>query len=125
MKGYVALTAVLVIVPLLLLTGVNSLYENITTLSVTKMNFDFQILKTHSETCLEETIYMIKRNPKFTGVFQIIQPSWNCNVGIQDKVGFNGVMIMNIVATDENNTRVTLKRELNTNTNPFELTNLQ
>jgi len=123
MKGYVALTAILVIVPLLLLTGVNSLYENITTLSITKMNYDSQILRTNAETCLEETVYMIKRNPSFTGIFQINQTNWNCNVDIQNKIGFSGVKIMTIVTTDNNNTKLTLKRELNTSTNPFELTN--
>ncbi len=125
MKGYVALTAILVIVPLLLLTGVNSLYENITTLSVTNMNYDSQILRTNAETCLEEAVYMIKRNPSFTGIFAINQTGWNCNVEIQNKIGFSGVKIMTIVTTDINNTKLTLKRELNTNTNPFELTNIQ
>jgi len=125
MKGYVALTAILVIIPLLLLTGVNSLYENITTLSVSKMNYDSQILKINAETCLEETVYMIKRNPIFIGAFQITQANWSCNVDIQNKIGFNGIKILNIVATDINSAKVSLKRELNTNTNPFELSNLQ
>ena len=125
MKGYVALTAVLIIVPLLLLTGVNSLYENITTLSVTKMNYDSQILRINAETCLEETVYQIKRNPTFTGMYEITETNWSCSVDIQNKIGFSGVKSLTIVATDINDTKVTLEKELDTNEDPFKLANIQ
>ena len=35
-KGYIALTTVLVVLPLLLLTGINLVYENITEMVVVK-----------------------------------------------------------------------------------------
>lgn len=125
MRGYVALTTILVLVPLLLLTGTTSMYNNLTSLVISKMSYDSQILKTNSETCLEETVYMLKRNPLFVGDYLITQDTWNCTINITDKVGVTGIKIMNIIAMDENNTQITLNRELNMNTNPFELSNLE
>ena len=120
MKGYVALTTILIITPLLLLMGINSLYSNITTLSVSKMNFDSQRLSINSDTCLEEAIYKIKRNRSFVGDLEIIKDDWSCSTNIADKQGEIGIKIITVVTIDES-VKLTIKRELNTNSNPFEI----
>lgn len=124
MRGYIALTTILIIVPLLLLMGINSLYSNITNLSVSKINFDAERLRINSDTCLEEAIYKIKRNRSFVGNLEIIEDDWSCTTNIIDKQGESGVKIISIVTVD-GNVKVIVKKELNTNTNPFELSYIE
>jgi hypothetical protein len=125
MKGYIALTTVLVILPLLLLTGIDSLYRNMTTLVVGKMTYDSNILESNAETCLEETVYKIKRERTYTGVFNINMDDWSCTIDVTDKVGFTGVKIINIEAVDTINGITTFtEKELNINTDPFEISNI-
>lgn len=123
-KGYIALTTVLVILPLLLLTGIDSLYKNTTALIVGKMNHDYQILKSNTETCLEETVYKIKRNRSYTGTYTIAMDSWSCEITVSNKEETPGVKIIVITATDTNGASYESSKELNVNTDPFELTNI-
>jgi len=125
MKGYVALTTVLIIIPLLLITGVTSLYDNITVLSVSRYNYDSQVLRVNSQTCIEESIYKIKRSISFTGVLNISKENWSCVINISDKQGYTGIKILDISVEDINNTKLSLKKELDTNTNPFTLKNIE
>lgn len=124
MRGYIALTTILIIVPLLLLTGINSLYSNITNLSISKINFDAQRLRINSDTCLEEAIYKIKRNKSFVGDLEIIKSDWSCSTNIIDKQGENGVKIITIVTID-GNVQVTVKKQLDTNSDPFDLSYIE
>lgn len=124
MRGYIALTTILIIVPLLLLIGINSLYSNITNLSVSQINFDAERLRINSDTCLEEAIYKIKRNRSFVGDLEIIEDDWLCTTNITDKQGESGIKIISIVTVD-GNVKVIVKKELNTNTNPFELSYIE
>lgn len=123
MKGYVALTTVLVMLPLLLLTGISSLYGNISSLIVGKMNYDYEILRTNSETCLEEAVYRIKRSHSFTGSFDIAMDNWSCTVTIGDKAGSPGIKTINILTSDTNGITITNNKELNINVDPFEISN--
>lgn len=124
MKGYVALTTILVILPLLLLAGVDSVYKNLTSLIVGKMNYDYQILKTDGETCLEESVYRIKRSVNYVGTFTMAQEDWSCEVNVTNKEATPGVKIINIVISDINNIKISSIKELDTNENPFVLKNL-
>lgn len=123
MKGYIALTTVLVILPILLLTGIDSLYRNMTTLITGKMTYDSHILKTHSETCLEEAVYKVKRNISYTGTYTLSLENWSCDIEIEDKVGNPGFKIITIEATDDIGTYIFTEKELNINTDPFEISN--
>lgn len=122
-KGYIALTTVLVILPLLLVTGIDSLYKNTTSLIVGKMNYDYQILRSNSETCLEEAVYKIKRGGTYTGTFNISMGNWSCNVIVSDKVGFSGIKVINISSSDINDVKFSTTKELNINSEPFEISN--
>jgi hypothetical protein len=124
MKGYIALTTVLVILPVLLLIGINSLYKNTTTLIVAKMSYDYETLRSNSETCLEEAVYKIKRGGTYTGSFNLSMDNWNCTVTVTDKVGFPGIKVIDISSTDTNDTQYNTTKELNINTDPFELSNI-
>jgi len=124
MKGYVALTTVLVMLPLLLLTGITSLYGNISTLIVGKMNYDYEILRSNSETCLEEAVYRIRRGETYVGEFDVSMDNWICNITIANKDGFPGIKIIHILATDDNGISLKNDTELNTNTDPFEISNI-
>lgn len=124
MKGYVALTTVLVMLPLLLLTGIDSLYKNLSTLVVGKMNYDYQILNSNTETCLEEAVYIIKRNPTYVDTFIVAMDNWSCEIQVVNKTGFPGVKIIDIEASDSNGIYVNTTKELNTNTDPFEISNI-
>ncbi len=123
MKGYVALTTVLVILPILLLTGIDSLYRNMTTLITGKMTYDSHILKSHSETCLEETVYKIKRNIAYTGTYSLSLDNWSCEIEVEDKLGNPGIKIITIEATDDIGTYIFTEKELNINVDPFEISN--
>lgn len=127
LKGYVALTTVLVMIPLLLLTGIDSIYNNLTSLIVGKMNYDYQILESNGETCLEESVYRIKWGLDYTGEFTIDMGDWTCvsTVTNKDPDLEPGVKIIEMVISDtQNNIQRTVIKELNSNTNPFELSNV-
>ena len=83
-KGYIALTTVLVVLPLLLLTGINLVYENITEMVAGKMRFDYNILELNAETCLEESVRKIKFNPQYTGTLNFSLTGWSCEVTVQN-----------------------------------------
>jgi len=122
--GYIALTTVLVILPLLLLSGINTIYTNITLLITGKMQYDYNILEINAESCLEESVYKIKKNRAFTGTFTITRTDWNCTSVISDKPDNFGVKIIQITAVDQNENHVKMTKELNTNTDPFEISNI-
>ena len=124
MKGYIALTVVLLIIPLLLLAGIDSVYNNLTSLLVGRMNYDSKRLEINSETCLEESVYRIKRNPSYTGEYVITLSEWTCTIDVQDKEGFPGEKILDIQSSDQNGIKVNLLKELNTNVNPYTLKNI-
>jgi len=127
LKGYVALTTVLVMIPLLLLTGINAIYSNLTSLIVGKMNYDYQILETNMETCLEESVYKIKWEVDYTGAFTIDMGDWSCTSTVtnKDPILEPGIKIIEIEITDSvNNIQRNVSKELNSNTNPFELKNI-
>ena len=123
-NGYIALTTVLVIIPLLLATGIDLAYRSITNALVSKLEFDHNMLEVNAESCLEESVRKIKFNILFEGTLVINQPTWTCNSVISNKPGVSGVKIINIQASDENENVVLLNKELNTNTDPFEISNI-
>lgn len=123
-KGYIALTTVLVVLPLLLLTGINLVYENITEMVVGKMKYDYNVLELNAETCLEEAVRKIKFNPQYTGILNFNLTGWSCEVNVQNVPTKTGFKELNIVANDELNNVVIINKELNTNTDPFEISNI-
>lgn len=123
-KGYIALTTVLVIIPLLLATGVNLAYKSITAALVGKLEFNHNMLEVNAESCLEETVRKIKFNTLFEGTMIMEQPSWQCSSIVTNKRGVSGVKVLNIQAQDENQNVVLLNKELNINTDPFEISNI-
>ncbi len=123
-KGYIALTTVLIILPLLLLTGIDSVYKNITLLLTGKMTYDHNILEINAETCLEESVYKIKKNRTYAGVLTITQTEWSCTATISDKSGEAGVKLIEITASDKGDNVVTIFKQLNTNTDPFGISNI-
>jgi hypothetical protein len=123
-NGYIALTTVLVIIPLLLATGIDLAYRSITNAIVSKLEFDHNMLEVNAESCLEESVRKIKFNILFEGTLVINQPTWTCNSVISNKPGVSGVKTINIQASDENENVVLLNKELNTNTDPFEISNI-
>lgn len=122
--GYIALTTVLVILPLLLLSGIDTIYTNISLLISGKMQYDYNILEINAESCLEESVYKIKKNRIYTGSFTITRTDWNCTSTISDKVGSLGFKIIKITAVDQNGNHVKISKELNVNTDPFEISNI-
>ncbi len=124
MKGYVALTTVLVMIPILLLTGISSVYNNITSLIIGKMNYDYQILGINAETCLEESVYRIRWNVDYTGEFTLAMDDWTCISTVSNKIDEPGIKIIEMELSDSNNIQKFVSKELNSNTNPFELSNI-
>jgi len=123
-KGYIALTTVLVVLPLLLLTGLDLVYRNITEMVAGKMTYDYNILELNAETCLEETVRKIKFNPQYTGTLIFEMTGWNCEATIQNIPLKTGFKLLNIIANDQLNNVVSINKELNTNTDPFEISNI-
>ena len=124
MKGYVALTTVLVIMPLLLLAGIDSVYNNLTSLVVGKMNYDYQLLTAKKETCLEESIYRIKSELNYQGDLLIEVDDWICSSSVLDVEGQLGLKEISLELSNSNNIVVGTTKILNTNVNPFELSNI-
>lgn len=123
-KGYIALTTVLIVLPILLLSGIDLIYKNISLLVTSKMTYDSNLLQINAETCLEESVYKLKRDHLFTGVFTMTQTGWSCEAIIADKVGEPGVKLMSITATDDSDNYVNIQKELNISTDPFEISNI-
>lgn len=123
-KGYIALTTVLVILPILLLAGINLVYENITEMVAGKMRFDYNVLELNAETCLEEAVRKLKFNPQYTGTLNFNLTGWSCKVTVQNVPTKTGFKLLNIVASDELGNVVSINKELNTNTDPFEISNI-
>ncbi len=123
-KGYIALTTVLVILPILLLAGINLVYENITEMVAGKMRFDYNVLELNAETCLEEAVRKLKFNPQYTGTLNFNLTGWSCEVTVQNVPTKTGFKLLNIVASDELDNVVSINKELNTNTDPFEISNI-
>ncbi len=88
------------------------------------MQYDYNILEINAETCLEESVYKIKKNRSISDTFTITKPEWSCTCQISDKPENFGVKTIGIIATDQNSNHVTLSKELNTNTDPFEISNI-
>ncbi len=124
MKGYIALTVVLLIVPLLLLAGVDSVYKNLTSLIVGRMNYDSKVLEINTETCLEESVYIIKRSPAYTGNLILTMGDWLCNITIENNPTDTKIKRISIEAIGENDISKKIIKELNTNENPFSLRNM-
>ncbi len=82
------------------------------------------MLEVNAESCLEESVRKIKFNILFEGTLIVEQTTWTCNSVITNKPGVSGVKIINIQASDENENVVLLNKELNTNTDPFEISNI-
>lgn len=87
------------------------------------MNYDYQILRSNSETCLEEAVYKIKRGRTYTGTFNIAMDNWSCNVIVSNKVGSPGIKLIDISSSDTNSVQFKTTKELNINTDPFEISN--
>lgn len=124
MKGYIALTVVLLIVPLLLLAGVDSVYKNLTSLIVGRMNYDSKVLEINTETCLEESVYIIKRTPSYTGNLILTMEGWLCNITVENNLTDPAIKKISIEAIGENDISKKVIKELNTNENPFSLRNI-
>ena len=127
LKGYVALTTVLVMIPLLLLTGINAIYNNLTSLISAEMTDDYQILSTNMQTCLEESVYKIKWELDYTGTYTIDMGDWSCTSTItnKDPILEPGIKVIEMELTDSiNNIQKNVTKELNSNINPFELKNI-
>jgi hypothetical protein len=124
LKGYVALTTVVVMLPLLLITGINGIYRNLTSLIIGRMNYDYQILETNAQTCLEESVYKIKWEVDYTGTFTIDMTDWSCTSTVTNKDLEPGVKTIELELLDkDSNITKSIVKELNSNTNPFELKN--
>lgn len=124
-KGYVALTAVLVMIPLLLLTGMELLYRNITLLSTAKTNYDWQVLRTYSETCLEESLYKLVLDENYTGEFDITQEDWACTSNITNIVGEDGFKLIVLETSNPEGINILLQKKVDTNYDPFKLYNIE
>lgn len=125
MKGYVALTAVLVMIPLLLITGIELVYRNITLLSIGKINYDWQILKIHSQTCLEESIYKISLDNDYIGEFIITEEYWSCTSNITDVSGEITQKIIDLEVSNTEGVSISLQKKIDTSYDPFELSNIE
>lgn len=124
-KGYVALTAVLVMIPLLLLTGMELLYKNITLLSIAKVNYDWQVLTTYSETCLEESMYKLVLDESYTGEFSITQEDWACTANITNIVGEDGFKLITMETSNPEGINISIQKKVDTNCDPFKLYNIE
>ena len=52
------------------------------------------------------------------------EDEWECNTTVTDKEGEDGVKIIDMLATDNNGITIHHRKELNINTDPFELRNI-
>ena len=64
-----------------------------------------------------------KKNPTYTGTFNISMDTWSCDIEVTNKVGNPGIKIVRIESTDENDSYLLTNKELNMNTDPFEISN--
>lgn len=120
-KGYVALTTVLVLVPMLLLIGITLIVNNIDLLITSHSLYEHKTLELKAITCQEEALFRIKDNISFTGANSITINGSTCTYTVTDgsSSGLKEILI------DINNGEYHYSKEktVDTNQNPFMITN--
>jgi hypothetical protein len=58
------------------------------------------------------------------GTLNIDRGDWSCTSTVTNKSGETGVKIIDMQLTDESGVSINISKELNSNTNPFELSNI-
>ncbi len=88
-KGYIALTMILILVPALVLTGITLMSSNINLLVSSKSIVNNSLLRVKTTTCLEEALFRLNRNPALTGEMTVNLADDQCIVNITNDVDPN------------------------------------
>ena len=98
-NGYIALTTVLILIPILLMTGIALIYSNISLLVSTQSLYASALSNTQYSTCLEESILKVKRNHTFTGTSNLTFTNFSCTSVISDYQGNTNTKKIDITIT--------------------------
>jgi len=98
-KAYVALTTILIIIPILLMGGIALLYSNMNLLISTQSMYASSLSNNEYNTCLEESVLKIKRDNNYTGTLTINFPSYTCTAVISNYMGNTNIKQIDITVT--------------------------
>lgn len=121
-RGYIALTIVIILIPVMMMGGVELLYNNIDFMKSAKSLSDSEKLSFSLRSCTEESIQRIKKNPLFTGQLLYTINGFACDVTITNNATNPAIKIID----SKVNSGILNKREiknLDTSKSPYELTN--
>lgn len=120
-KGYIALTMILILVPALVLTGITLMSSNINLLVSSKSITNISLLKVKSTTCLEEALFRLNRNPALSGELTYNFSSDLCIVNITNETDPN-IRKLTIEISDSGYT-YHLEKYVDISQNPFIVSN--
>lgn len=120
-KGYVALLLIIIIIPVLVMGGIELLYSNIDTLKAAKNLSDAEKLNFDLRSCTEEAIKRVKTNLTFTGQIDFSINTTICSVTVSNDTN-PSIKILNTKTNSENLYKSEIKK-LDTSKSPYELTN--
>ncbi len=82
-------------------------------------------LRITADSCFEETMYKLVRDPNFTGTLPMSFPESqnSCNISIQNDAANPALKIVTITSTDTQYS-AELQKKVDTSSEPYEVTNL-
>lgn len=118
-NGGVALTTVIILTALLMLSGTTIVLTSIDLRKSTKNNSSYIQAEINFDSCIEESVHRIKFNPTFTGSFSINLLNGSCQSIVSNDAN-PAVKVFNITSISEGST-YTGSIKVDTSTYPFEI----
>lgn len=121
-RGNIALTTVILVSALLVVSGMAVLTNAIDIAMSTKSYFNRVVTEVHTSTCVEEGMRKLVQLPTFTGSVTVTYPEGNCQVAIADVVGFPTQKTM-VITTVFREYSITRTKKVDTSTSPMTVSN--
>lgn len=99
-KGYITLVVVILLVPFLLLQGINLIHISIDIVNVAKNSVNHNSQYIQEQSCWEEILYFFRKNDEIVGELELQIPEITCKFLVED-LGENKYKIY--LETEKNN----------------------
>ncbi len=99
-KGYITLVVVILLVPFLLLQGINLIHISIDIVNVAKNSVNYNSQYIQEQSCWEEVLYFFRKNDQIIGEVELQIPEITCRFSIEN-LGGNKYKIS--LETEKNN----------------------
>ena len=83
LKGYITLVVVIILVPFLLLQGINLVNNSIDIVNVSKNSILTNKQYIYEQTCWEEILYFVKNNDTLPSTLSLLTPNITCEFDVE------------------------------------------